>query len=280
MKKEMLYIIIVSLFIISCNSKDKVKIEGEFVKVQSKKFDVYTFNFNDMLTINDNGDNFLITDGNGNKSIGTIENGIISLNNNCKILIDNTENVLIKTCQNNNSSISSDYWPKEKIAEYFSDLNNINFHNYINGNLSKNLQNDAYLAFFGEGDIPLPESQKKYINKELQKNNPFYPYMCFGDFNGDKIYPDIATIIGNAEAGFDKDYFGLIVLHAGAKHEVHIRSEFYPWLSSGHNFKEWIMSPNEEKQKNTFYSKDNDNNNMTGFEWNGYKYKPNYINMH
>ncbi len=214
----------------SCN--DKLDLEGEFVKVIKSDLEnnVYTFDFNNKIKISDNGQNYLVTDANGNKSIATFEKGLISYNN-CNIVIDKTENVLTNTCTNNNKSYSDDYWPLEKVNKYLSNIGDIKYDNYINPYLQA--ISDGYDAVPTKAD--LNDKDKEHLDKNIETSNPFYPFMVFGDFNNDNKYPDIAVFGTNQEGMdiYDKYYTSLHFLHAGSERLKNYNFEkLYPFMEA------------------------------------------------
>jgi len=248
------------------------------VENENKEFGVFTFDFNQKITINKNGDNYLISDKDGNKSIGTYEKGMISLNKNCNILIDLTEDVLVETCQSGSNLNSVDYWPKEKASEYVKSINGVNYKEYIDELLSSSYRGYNYIPSFDE----LPDSEKSFIDDAKLKNNPFYPFMCFGDFNGDNKLPDIAAIIGNAQAGFDIDYFEVVILHAGSSRikKINYSDEFCPWIEKDNQYKHWNRSSTEGEMGDVIRTNCNEKRRASYYYWRNDKYNIGGINLH
>jgi len=275
----------------SC-SRDKIDLEGKFIKVLSKnkKYNIYTFDFNETINIDKNGDNYLITDKNGNKSIGTFENNIISYNN-CKILIDIKHNLLIKTCNIKNKSFSNDYWPQKRVAAYLSNLKDIKYKEFINDYLSR---------YNGEGGfkikVPeitdLNEKDKAHLDKSAIKTNPNYPFIALGDFNNDNKYPDIATITypNTLNSLYEKEPYymekdknlvntSLGFFYAGSSKLIFFNfKEFYPFIDSDGGI--YINKNNEitaAKNLRILNLKD-----WSGWDikWNGRRHYAEYVNLH
>lgn len=239
--KKIFMLLLIFLFF-SCSS-DKINMEGKFIKVLSKnkEYNVYTFDFNDTFEISNNGDNYLVSDKNGNKTVATMENGILNFNN-CKILLDKKENVLVKTCTQGNKSYSNDYWPKVKVDKYLANIKEIKFDEYLNRYLM--IYDDeggfairvAKINALNDIDKKLIEERKKEY--EALNNNPYFPFMAFGDFNNDNKYPDIAAITKLdfdyvSIYNYDEAYTSLTFLFAGSeKLKDYKFKEFYPLIEN------------------------------------------------
>jgi hypothetical protein len=267
-------VLFLSVFLLFGCSK-QVKLEGEFVEVikSDKENNVYSFDFNNTLIISDNGDNYLVADETGNKSIASVENGIISYND-CQIIVDTKGNVLTQSCQVRGKSQSNDYWPKEKVEIYLSNIHDIKYDKYIN----------QYLGAVSDGYDAVPElsalneKDTKHLDKTIMDKNPFYPFMCFGDFNNDNKYPDIA-VIGSNQEGYNiyEDYNSFYFLHAGTEElKYYDFDKIYPFMESLNG--ETMGNTDKDKDVIRFYNLED----WSGWDiyWENKRYKSRYVNLH
>lgn len=267
--------IAIFFLLFSCGSN--LELEGEFVKVlkSDKENNIYTFDFNETLKLSDNVDNYLVTDKNANKSIATIEKGIISYNN-CQIIIDKKENVLTNICTIDNQSYSNDYWSKEKVERYLTNLEDVNFREYIDKNYLSKLDEFYGIPRFDD----LTDEDKTHIDKATLETNPSYPFISFGDFNKDGRYPDVAVIgaykfsyLYDVDYSSQKPLSSLFILHADTDEIIEYNfPNIYPFIEDQKSVK--------IKDKNNIMILNLKEWNGWDVTWNGQKYKNTYVNLH
>lgn len=211
---------------LSCNFAPSY--EGKYVKLLESKpeYNIFTFDFDESLDIQKSGKNYVLKLAD-QKMPAKLEENILRINEECTVFKDKNENVLVRSCMNGSNTHSSDFWTLEKVNSYFErSPNPINYRAYIDDILYTVYKQDLCVVtdnMSSYGDYAM----ENFI-KVKRKENPDYPYIAIGDFNGDNKKPDIAVLVG--KRGEKQDMMGettLIVFHAGYANPYALRETLF-----------------------------------------------------
>ena len=266
LKIKLFYISVVALLLSSCNS-NKVKFNNKFVKVfrGDRQLNAYFFDFNRTIIFTEKDDKVVLNDESGYKIFGKLKDGAIQFDNGCKIKFHEDESIE-KICKTEQYARTVKYWPIRKVKEYLSSKQYAEYKEYINSSVSS--LTDGYYT------IPdsewLNEADRARINQEKKAQNPYYPFMSFGDFNGDGILPDIAVIATNQALSdlYKSENTMLFVFHAGIEKPVMNTDIVYPWIEDENIFNN-TETAETGKQIKTYKS----SSEMSSLYWNGDEYE-------